>query len=157
MIAQITRCFLAIAAPAIALANVIQAGPRVSVTESVQTALANPQQGGVAVIEFSAQNARFVRLVVHNGGPGTVGLDELEVFGPASDENLALAARKATARASSVVAGHAIHAIAHLNDGLFGNEHSWIAATSGEEWAEIELPIATPVAWIAFALSHHDF
>lgn len=127
------------------------AGPRETVAESVRVALAAPAQPGVAMIELPTQQARFVRLVVHTAGPGTVGLDEVEIFGPQSDANLALATCGATARASSVIAGHAIHAVAHLNDGLYGNEHSWIAATSGEEWAEIELPAAVAVSRVAFA------
>ena len=56
--------------------------------------------------------------------------------------NLALASRGAVPARRPLLAGYAIHAVAHLNDGLYGNDHSWIAATAGEEWAEIELPAA---------------
>jgi hypothetical protein len=127
------------------------AGPREPVAESVRIELAAPEQGGVAAIQVPVQEARFVRLVIRSGGPGSVGLDEVEVFGPEGEENLALATCGATARASSVIAGYAIHSVAHLNDGLYGNDHSWIAATNGEEWAEIELPAAVPVARITFS------
>lgn len=52
-------------------------------------------------------------------------------------ENLALRPGAKPA-ASSLLAGHAIHQVAHLNDGLLGNGHSWISA--GEpSWAEIDL------------------
>ena len=52
-------------------------------------------------------------------------------------ENLALR-DTSTARASSALAGYAIHKIEHLNDGQFGNDHSWIAAKN-PCWAEIDL------------------
>ena len=47
--------------------------------------------------------------------------------------------------------GYAIHAVAHLNDGLYGNDHSWIAATAGEEWAQIELPAPARVARVVIS------
>jgi hypothetical protein len=132
------------------LLGAAMAGPREPVAETVRATLAAPDQAGQAAIQLPVQEARFVRLVIHSVGSGAVGLDELEIFGPESDANLALAARGASARASSVIAGYPIHAVAHLNDGLYGNDHSWIAATSGEEWAEIELPAATRVARVGF-------
>jgi hypothetical protein len=94
----------------------------------------------VTSIDFPAQKARMVRLVILQPFAGQPCLDELEIYGPDLQLNLALASRGAVARASSVLPGHAIHAVAHLNDGLYGNSHSWISATAGEEWAEIELP-----------------
>ncbi|MCX6868269.1 MAG: discoidin domain-containing protein, partial [Verrucomicrobia bacterium] len=136
-------------AATLGLLDAAMAGPRVSVAEVVRAAFAAPDLAGLAIIHVPEQEARFVRLVIRSAD-GAVGIDELAVFGPASDENLALASRGAIAHASSVIAGHPIHAIAHLNDGLYGNDHSWIAATPGEEWAEIELPKATRVARVGF-------
>lgn len=94
----------------------------------------------VTSIEFATCEARILRLVILRPHAGAPCLDELEVYGPDSPTNLALASHGAVARASSLLAGHAIHAVAHLNDGLYGNDHSWIPATAGEEWAQIELP-----------------
>lgn len=91
-------------------------------------------------VEFAPQQARAIRLVIRRPYAGAVCLDEFEIYGPDSPENLALATRGAAARASSALAGYAIHAVAHLNDGRYGNSQSWIAATDGEEWAQIELP-----------------
>ncbi len=87
-----------------------------------------------------------MRLVIRRPHAGAPCLDEIEVYGPDSPTNLALASRGAVPRASSLLAGYAIHAVAHLNDGLYGNDHSWIAATEGEEWAEIELPAPASIA-----------
>ncbi|MCP5517110.1 MAG: hypothetical protein H7A45_07635 [Verrucomicrobiales bacterium] len=99
-----------------------------------------------ASIEFAPQEARFVRLVILRTHSAEPCVDELEVYGPGSPVNLALAERGAVASASSLLPGYAIHAVSHLNDGQYGNSHSWIAATSGEEWAQIALPRAASVA-----------
>ncbi len=71
---------------------------------------------------------------------GQVCIDELEVYGPELQKNWALASGGAVASASSCLPGYEIHQIAHLNDGRYGNVHSWIAATTGQEWAQVELP-----------------
>jgi hypothetical protein len=98
-------------------------------------------------LDFRPQEARFVRVAIHEtSGAGQPGIDELEIFGPDGKDNLALAKRGAVASASSVLPGHAIHQIKHLNDGLYGNDHSWIAATSGREWVQIELSQPAGVA-----------
>jgi len=110
----------------------------------------------VTSIEFAAQEARIVRLVIRRPHAGAPCIDELEVYGPNSLTNLALASRGAVARASSVLPGYAIHAVAHLNDGLYGNDNSWISATEGEEWAQIELPATALVGRVGH-LSRSDW
>jgi len=100
-------------------------------------------------LDFAPHPARFVRVAIHEtSGNSQPGIDELEIFGPEGKENLALAERGAVASASSVLPGYAIHQIKHLNDGLYGNDHSWIAATSGAEWVQIELPQPADVACV---------
>lgn len=105
----------------------------------------------VASIEFPAREARFVRLLIRRPHAGEPCIDELEVYGPDPTINIALASRGAVPRASSLLPGYAIHAVEHLNDGLYGNGHSWIAATAGEEWAEIELPQPASVARVVLS------
>ena len=84
-------------------------------------------------VKFEPAEARFVRFVIHAGTGSEPCLDELEVYGPEGKQNLALAAQGAKASASSCLPGYPIHQIAHLNDGQYGNSHSWIAAgTFGE-------------------------
>ncbi len=51
--------------------------------------------------------------------------------GTMSEDNLALASAGATAFAKDVIAGYPQHAIAHLNDGRYGNDHSWLANLGG--------------------------
>jgi hypothetical protein len=131
------------------------AGPRVRVEDEARKALtvtAEPVCTNlVTSISFPAQQAKVVRMVIRSTHGGQACLDELELFAPDGKENLALASRGAVARASSVISGHAIHAIAHLNEGLVGNDHSWIAATPNEEWVEIELPQPTMIARVDFS------
>ncbi len=100
---------------------------------------------------FPAQEAKFVRFVILANSSGQPCLDELEVYGPQRQENLALAAGGAKASASSCLPGYPQHAIAHLNDGRYGNDYSWIAATGRIEWAQIELPSASKVAKVVFS------
>ena len=105
----------------------------------------------IASLEFAPQEARIVRLVIRRSHAGAPCLDELEIYGPGSSTNLAHAKAGAVARASSLLSGYAIHAVPHLNDGLYGNDHSWIAATDGEEWAQIELPAPARLSKILFS------
>jgi len=90
---------------------------------------------------FAPTLARYIRFTVSGTIDGANPcLDEIQVFGPESAVNLALASRGAKATASSLLPGYAIHQIAHLNDGQFGNVHSWISNEPGRGWAQIELP-----------------
>ena len=101
-------------------------------------------------MEFTPQSARFVRLMLRHS-QGEPCIDELEVYGPDSAANLALASNGAKASASSLLPGYAIHQIAHLNDGLYGNSHSWIASGSRSEWAQIELPQPRTISRVVFS------
>ena len=138
------------------LAGAVLAGPRVRVEEELRRNLAVTAAGAVTeahvtALTFTPQETKRVRLVIRSTQGGEAGVDELEVFGPVGTNNLALAARGVRASASSVIKGYAIHATAHLNDGLYGNDHSWIAGGTGEEWVEIELPAPASVARVAFS------
>lgn len=108
-------------------------------------AAARPETGGLE-INFDPADARHVRFVILASEKSQACLDELEVYGPESGDNLALASRGAVATASSLLKGHAAHAVEHLNDGLYGNRHSWIPASPGLEWAQIELPAPVRVS-----------
>ena len=102
-------------------------------------------------IELPAAEARYVRMAILAGSDTQPCIDELEVYGPGGKENLALASSGAKATASSCLAGYPIHQTAHLNDGLYGNDHSWIAAGSSGEWAQIELPRPMTVNRVVFS------
>jgi len=108
-----------------------------------------PDKPNIAV--FAPREARFVRFVILASARGQPCIDELEVYGPDAKANLALAARGARATASSCLPGYAIHKVAHLNDGKYGNSHSWIAAGVAGEWAQIELPAPAKIARVVFS------
>jgi len=103
------------------------------------------------IIDFEPVQARFVRLMIPASQSGQPCIDELELYGPDGETNLALASAGAQATASSSLTGYEIHQIAHLNDGRYGNSHSWIAAGTRNEWIQIELPHITPLARVVFS------
>ena len=112
--------------------------PAVSVTRNVD--------------DFAPIRARFVRFTITATKDGSQPcLDELEVYGPDHARNLALATNGAKATASSLLPGYAIHQVAHLNDGRYGNEWSWISNEPGAGWAQIELPAEAEVARVVWS------
>ena len=102
-------------------------------------------------VVFPTREAKFIRVVILTSSGGQPCIDELEIYGPDGKQNLALASGGAKATASSCLPGYGIHQIAHLNDGLYGNRHSWIAAGADNEWAQIELPTPAKVSKIIFS------
>ena len=97
-------------------------------------------------VTLDPRPAQFVRLVFLGTSSGNEPcIDELEVYGPSGSasgdagENQALSRGGAKAAASSCLSGYPQHAVAHLNDGEYGNERSWIPAGVEGEWAQIKL------------------
>ena len=83
---------------------------------------------------------RAVRILISATGSGSQPcIDELEVYGPQGKTNLA---RSEGTRpiASSCLEGYPQHAIAHVNDGEYGNARSWIAAGVQGEWCGVLFP-----------------
>jgi len=103
------------------------------------------------VVAFPAQAAKYVRFVISATNHNQPCLDELEVYGPDAKCNLALASRGAKATASSCLPGYPMHQIPHLNDGRYGNDRSWIAASREQEWAQIELSEPAKIAKVVFS------
>ena len=104
------------------------------------------------VIRFDAQDARMVRVLIrevaHQRAPC---LDELEIYGPDSKQNLARLP-EANPAASSVYPNHPLHQVKHLNDGKLGNAHSWIASPEDRKpWAQIDLARVLPVSRVVFS------
>jgi mono/diheme cytochrome c family protein len=98
---------------------------------------------GENVERFDPVEARFVRFTVTETTDAEPCLDELEVF-TAGDEprNVALAKHGARATASSSLPGSSIHKLEHVNDGRYGNDHSWISNERGRGTLTLELPKA---------------
>lgn len=107
---------------------------------------------------FDSVEARFVRLVITATRDGTEPcIDEIEIYGgdlsDGSDpaKNRALSSRGATATASSLLPGYPIHQVHHLNDGQFGNSHSWISNEKGAGWVQIELPEQAAISRVVWS------
>ena len=92
---------------------------------------------------FPALETSAVRFTIAASSAAEPGLDELEIY-DASGQNVALATRGAIPTASGTLPGYPAHQLQHLNDGLTGNEHSWIAsAPTG--WVQIDFPAPTRI------------
>lgn len=103
------------------------------------------------VDRFARVVARRVRFVVTQTSDAEPCIDELEILAADGEgtnigsmkQNVALATEGAIARASSVYAGNPRHALEHVNDGRYGNDHSWIAA---EPVGFVEIELREPTA-----------
>lgn len=103
--------------------------------------LREPVDAKENVERFEPREVRLVRMTIDRTNASEPCLDELQVF--AGDENVALASCGAKASSSGDFV-HPLHKLENLNDGQFGNSHSWIASATTQAWAQIELPkIAT--------------
>jgi mono/diheme cytochrome c family protein len=80
--------------------------------------------------------ARFVRFTIHATNGAEPCLDELQVW--SGDVNVAAASAGGRATCSSTLPGYPIHQLEHINDGRFGNAHSWISNERGKGWIQIE-------------------
>ncbi len=122
------------------------AGEDAGVTVQLQVDALQPN-----TFRFAVARARHLRVqILASSSRGQPGIDEIEIFGPESDENLALHTTGAKATASSCLPGYDKHKIEHLNDGQYGNLRSWISgAKTG--WAQITLPEAVRINQIVLS------
>jgi hypothetical protein len=96
---------------------------------------------GRNVERFEPVEAWFVRFTIAaTSDNNEAGLDELEVWTVGdSPRNVALRSAGAIASASSEYPRSSLYKIAHLNDGVFGDEWSWVSGDRGKSWVEIAL------------------
>ena len=101
----------------------------------------NPGQN---IERFKPVRARFVRFTIRNTNGGEPCLDELEVYTAAAAgrpaRNIALARLGTRPTSSGNYGPHPLHKLAHINDGLYGNSHSWISNQPGRGWVQLEFP-----------------
>jgi len=98
--------------------------------------LREPVSSRYNVETFPAQEAKIVRFIIESTNSSQPCIDELEIF--SGKDNIALASVGAIATSSGDYV-HPFHRLEHINDGLYGNSKSWIAAgTTG--WVQIEFP-----------------
>ena len=113
--------------------------------EKKATLSANPARSPIRatrnVERFDPIAARFVRLTIRTTNGAEPCIDELEIYAAGEPtRNVALTSAGGKATASSLLPSFAIHRVEHLNDGLYGNDHSWISNERGKGWVQIELP-----------------
>jgi mono/diheme cytochrome c family protein len=124
------------------------------VSQGATETLREPVNSQKNVEQFDPVPARFVRFVIlQTAGGGEPCIDELEVIaeepGPDGQPvNVALASLGAKVTASGTLPGYPIHQLEHLNDGKYGNSHSWIADTSDTGWVEVELPAEVRISQV---------
>ncbi|HIA18033.1 MAG TPA: DUF1553 domain-containing protein, partial [Planctomycetaceae bacterium] len=95
----------------------------------------NLQRNVEKIKPLPARRIRFTVLETNSSQPC---IDELEIW--SGEKNVALASQGATVTCSSTLPGHEIHQLKHINDGQYGNSHSWISNEDGKGWVQIELP-----------------
>ncbi|EMI18851.1 secreted protein containing DUF1549 [Rhodopirellula maiorica SM1] len=100
------------------------------------------------VESFAPREAKFVRFTIEATNAGEPCIDELEIY--SGDNNVALASLGAKATSSGDFQ-HPKHKLPHINDGKYGNSHSWIASTRTGGWIQIELPELTLIDRIEWA------
>ena len=92
--------------------------------------------------KFPPLTAKFVRFTIHETGDNlNPCLDELEVFTAGeSSTNVALASAGTKVTVSGMYPNSDIHKAEHINDGKFGNRHSWASSEPGRGWVQLEFP-----------------
>jgi hypothetical protein len=100
-----------------------------------------PVNARLNIERFAPVAARRLRFTIKKTTGAEPCIDELEVFSAALPSlNVALASTGTKATASSVYPNSELHRIEHLNDGQYGNPHSWISNESGQGWVELDFP-----------------
>ncbi len=108
---------------------------------------------------FDAVEAKFVRFTITASSASEPCIDEIEVF--AADggaKNLALASAGTSATVSGVFANsmNGKHRREHINDGRYGNDHSWIANERGSGWVQLEFPKPVRIKRIVWSRDRGD-
>jgi mono/diheme cytochrome c family protein len=102
---------------------------------------------GANVDAFPPVPAKFVRFTVTATSSAEPCIDELEVLTP-SGRNLARGAKPSS---SGDYANNSFHKLAHINDGLYGNQKSWISNQIGGGWVQLELPEVEEVSRVVWS------
>lgn len=108
-------------------------------TRHSQPALRLPVTRGLNTERFAPVAAKFLRFTVSETTQLEPCLDELEAFtAEATPRNVASTSAGAKATASGTYPNNPFHKLEHINDGLYGNERSWISNERGRGWVQIE-------------------
>ncbi len=101
-----------------------------------------PVNARLNVERVAPVEARFIRFTVFATSDNNryePCLDELEVWtNEETPRNVSLASAGAKATSSGNYPGNTKHTLEHLNDGIYGNDHSWISNERGKGWVQLE-------------------
>ncbi len=98
----------------------------------------NPRR---TVDRFAPVTTRKVRFTIDACSFMEPCLDEVETLTAETPaRNVALARVGTRLMASGSLTNSPSHRLEHLNDGLYGNDHSWISSELGRGWVELEFP-----------------
>lgn len=112
----------------------------------------NPDGSGTGAQHYVAS---ILPLPVLKQLAGVGGLPVLKETGGSlnTTSDLALASCGATAFAKDVISGYAQHSIAHINDGIYGNDRSWIA---GSDKSFVGVSFAQPTTFDSLAFGRDN-
>ncbi|MEZ6096942.1 MAG: DUF1553 domain-containing protein [Pirellulaceae bacterium] len=99
---------------------------------------------------FDPIEAKWIRFSIRQTNLYEPCFDEIEIFST-DDQNVALSSHGSIATSSGDYSGNPKHQLKHVNDGIYGNDHSWIANTTSDAWLQIELPAVTSINRIKWA------
>lgn len=110
----------------------------------VKVALRDPVNSLRNVERFAPIEARMLRMTVEatvDNNRHEPCIDELEVFSTGEvPVNVASAKQGGQPTSSGNYSETGIHQLKHVNEGLYGNDHSWISNQKGGGWVQIEWP-----------------
>jgi len=86
---------------------------------------------------FAPVKAKRVRFTINATNSLEPSIDELEIF-DTGGHNVALAAAGTTAKSSGETIVADGHNLRYINDGRYGNSHSWLSNQTGKGWVELE-------------------
>ncbi len=98
-----------------------------------------PQSSKHNIETFAPRTAKYLRFtVLQTNTENEPCFDEIEVY--SGKTNVALASYGTVATASGNYKGNPKHRLSHVNDGKYGNDHSWISDEKGRGWLQLEFP-----------------
>lgn len=108
------------------------------------------------IVDFAPVQAKRLRFIIYSSLNGAPAVDELSIYGSDKPDspNLARTDVKNVA-ASSCISGYAIHRTGNINDGVSGNDSSWVAAEiptrESPQWVSVEWNSPVTIARVVFS------
>lgn len=132
-------------------------------TESVERnlpSLRDPISAKSNIERFSKHEAKYLRfttLETIDENQHQPCIDELEVYASGDHQsNLALAELGTKATSSGNYSETGKHQLKHINDGVYGNDRSWISNQHGGGWVQLELSKAAEIDQIVWGRDRNE-